>query len=141
MGYWKVFLFLLLFPLAACNDDDRIALPIAEEYNCSLNSSLNVGDFHTVRSQEELLEFVSESDASANGLFDIDFSAYTLLLGKESFRNVPECSYAFYQEGGTYHLDVEIRPTLAPAFTVFEYGVLVEKLPQNAQVICSVTKK
>lgn len=141
MGYWKVFLFLLLFPLAACNDDDRIALPIAEEYNCSLNSSLDVGEFQTIRSQEELLEFVSESDASVNGFLDIDFSAYTLLLGKESFRNVPECSYAFYQEGGTYHLDVEIRPTLAPAFTVFEYGVLVEKLPQNAQVTCSVTKK
>lgn len=140
MKFIRILQLFFLVVLSGC-DDDRIALPIAEEYNCSLNSSLNVGDFHTIRSQEELLEFVSESDASVNGLLDIDFSAYTLLLGKESFRNVPECSYAFYQEGGTYHLDVEIRPTLAPAATVFEYGVLVEKLPQNAQVTCSVTKK
>lgn len=139
MNYIRVFLLFVLVTLGACSDDDRIVLPVVEEYNLSLGSSLESGEFRVIQSEEDLLAVVSESVAREHGLLDIDFSANTLLLGKETCKYMPAgCNYVFFREEGIYRLEVQVHLTIAPAVTTFEYGVLVGKLPENAQVICSV---
>ncbi|WP_080903408.1 hypothetical protein [Parabacteroides sp. Marseille-P3160] len=149
----KIRLNFLLFPftllvIGGCNNDNYEKNPIFPEAiivkelpKMYLSGNIEKGDHKVIQDQSELQNIFSWEELSkVNDLQNIDFSKYTLLIGCDSYLSEANLEYSYSKTGDIdYLFQIRISGMAARPDGFFQYGIIVEKLPQKAKVNFSVT--
>ena len=106
-----------------------------------LQGNLEIGEHRVIQSEEELYRaYTREAVMSVKELRDIDFSTQTLLIGREFYANQANLTYKFTKKDTmNYIFTVEINGLLARP-DGFTYGMIVKKLPKEANIIFNIVK-
>jgi hypothetical protein len=135
--------FILTLMTFGCKKDN-IQIPMLAELPVIYQGcSLKEGNSTIVKNQTEFdTVFDANLVSSIDVLQNIDFYKYDLLVGAESFtRGIIKLEHSFAKKSSSefiYSVTVYYNLTL-PAGTFF-YGILVDKLPDNAKVNFVVSK-
>gem|GEM_PF-1899655 len=125
------------------NDTIPIVKVIKELPKMYLNGNLVVGEHAIVRTQAELLAiFPQEEIEQSPDLMEIDFNTQTLLIGRDVYECLAVFNYDFSLTGqNQYTFTVDIFGGWTIYDYGFLYGIVVTKLPVNAEVIFNINKQ
>lgn len=143
----KTFLALLLLVIVGCGcskadkDTSPEAVIVRELPKMYFESNIEMGKHKVIQTQTELEAlFPNMSLNTVEVLKDIDFSNQTLLIGREFCPNIADLRYQFIKtKAYDYVFTIEISG-MATQPDFFLYGIVVEKLPNNANISFNIQK-
>jgi hypothetical protein len=108
-----------------------------------LNGDLLSGKQAVIQSQAELLAiFPQEEIDKYSDLQEIDFNTQTLLIGRDNYCAGANFNYEFSStENDQYIFKVDIFGNYGVMDYNFLYGIVVTKLPANAEVVFNINKE
>lgn len=140
----------------ACDDDEPKGEPTPEPITLKLQKvlpprsfstdKLPVGECRLIRTKEELLQFFTADDLSANEQFrSIDFSKSSLIIGLQ-LTNAGWIDYhaSFTEKEGSanhyvYRLLIDLDDTMVAEFCY--HGAIVDKVPESVTVEYDISMK
>ena len=142
----KTFLALLLLVIAGCGcsktDKDTEAVIVREISKIRVYlGDEKFGTYKVIQNKKALDSAFSNVEFSTLEQFkDIDFTTETLLLGYDNYANQADFRFQFVKtKANNYSLTVKISG-LATKPDTFLYGIVVKKLPNNANVSFNIQK-
>ncbi|QLF49438.1 hypothetical protein HW278_01305 [Capnocytophaga sp. oral taxon 902] len=144
----KTFLALLILVIAGCgcSKTDKDTSPEAVIVREISKIRVYLGDekfgtYKVIQNRKTLDSAFSNVEFSTLEQFkDIDFTTETLLLGYDNYANQADFHFQFVKiKANNYSLTVKISG-LATKPDTFLYGIVVKKLPNNANVSFNIQK-
>jgi hypothetical protein len=111
-----------------------------------LNGALHFGEHAVIQSQAELFaifpqEEIEQSPYSSH-LLNIDFNTQTLLIGRDDYCYSANFNFEFYLTGKNQYI---CKVYISGGWTAMDYnflfGFVVNKLPEDAEVIFNINKE
>ena len=144
----KTFLALLLLVIAGCGcsktdkDTSPEAVIVREIPKITVYlGNEKFGTYKVIQNRKTLDSAFSNVEFSTLEQFkDIDFTTETLLLGYDNYANQADFHFQFVKiKANNYSLTVKISG-LATKPDTFLYGIVVKKLPNNANISFNIQK-
>ena len=143
----KTFLALLLLLIVGCGcsktdkDTSPEAVIVKELPKMYFESNIEMGKHKVIQTQTELEALFPNVDLNTVEILkNINFSNQTLLIGREFYPNIADLRYQFIKtKAYDYVFTIEISG-MATQPDFFLYGIVVKKLPNNANISFNIQK-
>ena len=143
----KTFLALLLLVIVGCGcskadkDTSPEAVIVRELPKMYFESNIEMGKHKVIQTQTELEALFPNVDLNTVEILkNINFSNQTLLIGREFYPNIADLRYQFIKtKAYDYVFTIEISG-MATQPDFFLYGIVVKKLPNNANISFNIQK-